>query len=232
MLCSEQPVHLTGSQNYIHILSCLGVIHHRKRTFLLLGHTGHQRYAEDSGRIHIQKRSVIALRHRPKHLLGRLGCGQLANHIGVLGFQEADPAGTAGGKHREGFLIPVLQLLQKLTALFHNRKVRAEICIKNIGKTNPPKSRHQASGCGKFPAQAKLLAPGRPHCGRHLHHCDLIRICQSFQHLIHVISLPESSHRTMGDTLAAESAVCLFYLPVEGDIHRRTGACSRHVPDM
>src|SRR5699024_12873900 len=49
-------------------ISRMRVIHDRKRALLLLGYAGHQRDAEDSGRVHIQERGIIALCHRTEHL--------------------------------------------------------------------------------------------------------------------------------------------------------------------
>ena len=232
VLCPKQPIYLAGRQNHIYVLSGMGVAHDRERAFLLFGDAGHQGDAENPVRIHVQKGGVIALGHRSEHLLRGLRCGKLSNHVRILGFQEAHPARTAGGKHGEGFLILVFQLLQELASLLHNGEIRAEVCVKDIGKADPPKRRHQPLRRGELPAEAELFAPGRPHRGRHLHHRNLLRIRQGVQHLIHIIPFPERSHRAVGHALAAEGAVRLFDPPVAGHIHRRAGAGARHIPDI
>ena len=98
----------------------------------LLGYAGHDRYDNDVVRIDAGFLCIIALDHSALHLLRRFAGGQMGEKVGIVVLAELDPAGGAGGDHRQ--CAAFLDSLDELGALFHNGEVSAEVGVKYFVK--------------------------------------------------------------------------------------------------
>ncbi len=117
-------------------------------------------------------------------------------------------------------------------AFLHNGQVRGEYGVKHIVNAHSLKRVHNLAYRGILWFQSDLLAPCGADCRRHLRNDDLILIGQSLPHLTGIASLPESAHRTMGNTLSAEGTVGFFDRLMTCYIHRRTRTGSFKIPDI
>ena len=73
---------------------------------------------------------------------------RLVGEMKELGLDEPHPAGTAGGEHGPGVLIPVGEALHKLAALRHDGQVGGEIGVEYIVKAHLLQGGDHALGGG------------------------------------------------------------------------------------
>ena len=126
----------------------------------------------------------------------------------------------------------MLQMLQKFAAFFHDGQIGGKVGIEHIVKANAAQGGDHPAHSGLAGLQAQLLGPSGPDGGRHLDDSDFIGVCQSVKNLLGVVPLPQSAHRALGDTLAAQRAVRLFDFPVQRNVYCGAGTGGRHVPDI
>ena len=124
------------------------------------------------------------------------------------------------------------EALDELAALLHDGKVGGEVGVVDVVKAQALQSRDHAARRGHVQGQAKILGPGSPDSGGHLHHGDDLRVGQRLQHLHGVVPLIEGANGAVGDALGAVGAVRLLQLAVLGDIDRGARAGAGHVPDV
>ena len=235
MIRPDHAGDLPGGQHQIHIPSVAAVVDVWDLRFLLFGDAGHDRYVVHLIGIQTEFLRQVSLGHRPLHLMGRFGRGQLSDHLRILGFQKAHPAGTAGCEHGKGIVFPMTHPFQKFAALLHDGQICSEIRIKDIVKSQRLQRRHQTAGSRFLPIQSQFLRPGGAHRRSHLHDGHLVGIGKGSLHgeqLQRIVSLPQRSGGAVGQTLAADGAVGLGDLQVMGHAHSGPGACFYDIPDV
>lgn len=81
------------------------------------------------------------------------------------------------------------QALEQLGALLHNGEIGREIGIEHVLKANAAQRASQAFDGSLLARNAKLLAPGATHGRRNLHQYDLVRIGESIEHGLGIVTL-------------------------------------------
>ena len=232
LLAPEHPDDLTGGQHHVHVRVTAGVPHGGQGRLALFGGAGHDGHHEDVVGVHPQLLGEVALGHGTEHLLGTLGGGQMADILGELGLDEPHPAGTAGGEHGPGVLIPVGEALHKLAALLHDGQVGGEIGVEYIVKAHLLQGGDHALGGGVLGLQVVVFRPGGPDRRGHLDHGDLLGVGQGVEHPAGVVVLLQTAHGTVGHALAAEGAVGVCQRPGPGHADGGAGTGAHQVPDV
>ncbi|CDB00696.1 unknown [Lachnospiraceae bacterium CAG:215] len=92
-----------GSQHKIHIMTGIFFIEEFHIALAFFCGTRHNGNGTDIFRIDTDRFGKIGFHHCSEHLLWRFGSGKLFDQMRILGFDETDPARTAGGEHRTVF---------------------------------------------------------------------------------------------------------------------------------
>ena len=228
----EQAAHLPGRQHHVHVRIAAGVPHGGQFALRLLRGAGHDGRHEDLVGIEAHLLGKVALRHRAEHLLGRLRRRQMVRITGILGLEEPDPGGTAGGEHGPAVLPPMGEAVDELTALFHDGQVGGEVGVEDIVEADALQRRHHAAGRRLLGGHVEDLRPGRPHRRGHLDDSRHLGIGQRPEDLRGVVPDRQRPGGAVGDALAAEDAVRVLQIAVVAHVHRGPGAGARHVPDV
>ena len=193
--------------------------------FRFLRHAGHDRYDDEIPAVDAQLGRQVVFGDRAEHLLRRLGRREVLAQFGEMLLHERHPARTAGG-HQWDFDRPVareilVQALEQLGALLHDRKVSGEVGVENVVEAQPTQHcGHLARDAPAF--QSEILAEGYAHGGGGLHHDRLAGIGERLHHLPDVAVLRKGAGRTDGYALAAIDAVGRQDRIVEGRAEDRS----------
>ena len=121
--------------------------------------------------------------------------------------------------------------MQQLGALFHNGEVGREIGIEDIARTHGVQEGAEALDRCLLTGKTQLLSPGGAHGRSDLEHDDFVRICHGVKDALGVIALTKSAHGTMGDALAARSAIDLGDGLAAAHVHRSMRGTIGKIPD-
>ena len=141
----------------------------------LLGGAGHDRNG-----VHVLVLELLA-DQGAHHLHGAAAGGDLGHQMRVGLFHMLDPAGAAGGEHRE--LRAGFDLLQELRALFHDRQVGAEVGVIHHVHAETAQRRDQLAGDRYVRGHAELLGQTHAHTRGKLHDHTLVGVVQHPPHL-------------------------------------------------
>ena len=92
----------------------------------------------------------------------------------------------------------------ELVALFHNGKIGAEVCIKNIVCAKRAHCGSHAFFGGCFRSNAKAFAPRSSNRGSNLYNNDFFRVVYCSEHLFGVVTSIKRTHRAVSYALSAE----------------------------
>ncbi len=104
---------LARREHHVHVADAAGG-HLRPLTFVLLRRARHDRNDENILRPLVQLVGVIGLGQGPEHLLRRLACGKIRQHVGMEVLKEIDPARRTTGEHWQGNAIGPLALWERV----------------------------------------------------------------------------------------------------------------------
>ena len=124
--------------------------------FVLFGGAGHHRNDIDILRVDTRLFGIIALDDRAEHLVRGFAGGKVIEKFGIKFLAILDPAGRAGGDHRQ--LAAVFEAVQKLRALLENGEIGAEIGIEHLVEPKPSKSGNELAGNACTDGHAEFLA--------------------------------------------------------------------------
>ena len=148
--------------------------------------------------------------------MGGLAAGQVRQEVGVIGLAVLDPAGRAGGDHRQH--AAGLDALHELVGLFHDGQVRAEVGVEDLVEAQAPEGAGHLAGDGGAHRDAEFLAEGGADGGSGLHDDVLARIGQGRPNLRGVVLLMQGAHGAGRDALAAVDAGHVVELQAPGGL--------------
>jgi len=232
VLRAEETIHLAGGENNVHIGVAAGIVHLRQGGLALFGNAGHDGYHKHLVGVNAYLLCEIALCHSAEHLLRALGGRKIIGEHGILALDKAYPAGTAGGEHGPLVLVPVGEALYKLASLFHYGEICSEIGIENIVEANALECGDHALCSGEIAVHTQALTPCGTDGGSHLNHGDYFGVMDSGHNTAGIVTLTESTHGAVGDTLAAISTLGIIQSAVMAYIN--CGACTGagNIPDI
>ena len=181
-------------------------------------------------RVDAEQLGVVALGDGAEHLAGALRGGELVHEASVVRLAVADPAGAAGGEHRELLALRVLETRKKLAALLHDGEVGREVRVEDVVEAE------HAQGCDEtvdrrlLAREAEGLAPGRTHGGSNLDDDDLVGVGEGVENALGVVALAKGTCRAVGDALAAEGAAGLIDGNAALHAHARVARAVGEVP--
>ena len=121
--------------------------------------------------------------------------------------------------------------VQQLGTLFHNGEVSREIGIEDIARTHGMQEGAEALDRCLLTGKTQLLSPGGAHGRSDLEHDDFVRVCHGVKDALGVVALTKSAHGTMGDALAARSAIDLGDGLAAAHVHRSMRGAIGKIPD-
>ena len=136
--------------------------------------------------------------------MGRLAGAQVRNEFRIVGFAELDPAGAAGGDHRQH--AAVLQASQQLGAFLHDGQVSAPVNVEHLGEAEPAQGGSQLAGNGCSDRHAEFFAQGGAHGGSGLYDRDVIRVRQQIPDFLGAVLFVQGAGRAGGNALSAVDA--------------------------
>ena len=142
-----------------------------------------------------------------EHLHGRTAGGNLRHQVGIGVLNVLDPAGAAGGEHRQ--LLAGVQLIKELCGLFHNGKVSGEGGVEYVVNAHALESggdlAHYRLSCG----DAELFTNADSDCGSNLN-CDLLAaVVDCLPHIGDIVLNGDSAGGADCCALAAANALGL-----------------------
>ena len=211
---ADHAHHLAHRQRNVNVGRTVLAHHARQRALGLLGRARHNGHHKQALGLHAQHLGVVGLGDGAEHLLRRLGRGQTVDKLGVARLHKAHPARAAAREHGPAAAVALAlggltQALEQLGALLHNGEIGREIGIEHVLKANAAQRASQAFDGSLLARNAKLLAPGATHGRRNLHQYDLVRIGESIEHGLGIVTLAQGARRTMCNALAARDAIGL-----------------------
>ena len=125
-----------------------------------------------------------------------------------------DPSGRAGGEHGQG--AAVLDAVDQLGGLFHDGQVSSEVGIEDLVEAQALQGLSHLAGHAGADGHAELFAQSHADSGSGLHDHDLLRIVDGGPDLVGVVLFLQGADGAGVDALAAEDAVGLQDVLVEG----------------
>ena len=135
--------------------------HLRARRFKFFRGAGHDGDGKDPFDGNAHRLGVIGLGNGAEHAHRRFSGREMGKQLGVMFFDEIDPARAARSQH--GKDTAVLQAINKLGSFFHNGEVGAEVRIKNPIKAEHAECRDHLPGSDSAGSEAKSVAEGNAH---------------------------------------------------------------------
>ena len=83
-----------------------------------------------------------------------------------------------------------------------------------------------------FPGKTKSLSPCGADSRSDLSYCDCVFVRDSVPYFFCIVTLSQSTNRTVGDALSAKRTVCLLDLSSAGYIDGRARAGTLEIPDV
>ena len=129
-----------------------------------------------------------------------------------------DPAGAAGGEHRQ--LRAGLDLLEEFCRLLHDREVGGEVGVIHHVRTEAAQRGDELAGAGLVCGQTEALGHADTHTGRVLHDDLAGLILQHRPELFGLVADRDRTGRAHGGTLAAADTVGILegLAEVGGDV--------------
>lgn len=134
--------------------------------------------------------------------------------VAVVLLDVVDPARAARGHHRQH--AAMLQAVEELRALLHDREVRAEVRVEDFVEAEEMQGRDHLSRDDGARLHAEGIAQGDAHGWRDLHDDVLLRVLKRVEDLLRVVLLDERARRADEAALAAEDAVRRLHRLVVG----------------
>ena len=163
--------------------------------FELLGGAGHDCYGID----------ILILElltdQGTEHLHRAAAGGYLRHQVRMCLLNMLDPAGAAGGEHRE--LCTVFHFLKELGAFFHNGKVGGKVRVIDHVKAEAAERRDELAGDRLIGGHAELFCQADTDGRCKLNNDTLVRIVEHLPHLGDLAVDGESTRRADCRTLAA-----------------------------
>ena len=181
-------------------------------------------------RVDAEELGVVALGDGAEHLARALRGGELIHEAGVVRLAVADPARAARGEHRELLALGVLEARQKLAALLHDGEVSGEVRVEDVVEAEHAQSSDETVDRRLFAREAEGLAPSSTHGGSNLHDDDLVRVGESVEDALGVITLAKGARRAVSDALAAEGTAGLIDGNAALHAHARVARAVGEVP--
>ena len=116
---------------------------------------------------------------------------KVRDELGVEGFAVFNPAGRAGGYHREH--AAVRYTIDQLGALLHYRKIGSEIGVEHLVESESAERGYQFAGNRGSHRHTEFLAESGSYGGSGLYHDVLIRVVQSFPDVLDIALLVQSA---------------------------------------
>ena len=132
----------------------------------------------------------------------------------VLGLDKAEPARTAGCKHRSFLQLSGSKSLYELVRFLHDRKICGKGRIKHIVRSHFFQCIQDLSDRSILKLQPQFFRPCSTHSRRHLSHYDFFFIFDCLPDFLSIVPFTKRSDRTVCNTLSAQGTVCLFNVPV------------------
>ena len=127
--------------------------------------------------------------------------------------------------------ISVGESFKELTALLHDRQIRAVIGVEYIVDTDFFECADQLAHGRVLIFEADLLAPGRTDCRRDLYDRDDLRVCERVVEIQSVIPFTQCTDRTMRDALTTERTVAFREWLIIFETDRRSVPGTDQRPD-
>lgn len=221
-----------GGEHDVDIGIAAGVTHWFEGTFFFFGETWHDGDHADLVRIGADGLRKVAFADGAEHLLWALGGGEVVGHFREVGFQETDPAWTAGGEHWPLVLITMGEALDKFAGFFHDGEIGGKVGVENVVEADLLEHADHF-WCGENVAvDAELFGPGDAHGRSNLHDGDGVWIGEGVENFFGVVAFMERGGWTMGHALAAEGAVGFADGAVVADVDGDAGTGAGDVPDV
>ncbi len=129
----------------------------------------------------------------------------MIQQIRVEVFTELDPAGAAGGNHRQG--TAGVQTLEQLVALFQDGQVSSKVCVKDLVKAQAAQSGHHLSSKDAAGFRSQYFSELHPGGRRCLHYNMFLWISQGGPNLSCIVSFYNCPGRANKRTLTAGHAL-------------------------
>ena len=180
----------------------------------LLRGAGHNGDGDNVLRVDAHLLGEVALGDGALHLLRRLAGRHVVGELGIVVLTELDPAGRAGGDHRQ--LAAVLHTIQELVGFFHDGQVSTEVGIEDLVEAETAqRSSHLALGIGAD-GLAEFFRQSGTDSGSGLHDHILVGIGNGLGHVVDAGFLIQSAHGADSDTLTAADAGGVGQVHLEG----------------
>ena len=167
----------------------------------LFGGTRHYRNDVDIFGVDTRFFGIVGFNKRAEHLVRRFAGGEVRDEFGIEFFAVFDPAGRAGGDHRESTAVG--ETTDKLGAFFHYRKVGGEVGIEYLIEAEATERSGEFSGNGSTYREAEFLAESSTDGGSGLDDDVFGRIGKSGIDFGGAVFFMESADGASEDTLAA-----------------------------
>ena len=221
----DHPCKLTGGEVGIYVTVAFSA-HLGTDDLELLCGAGHYGYYEDVLGIETVLFCKVGLGDGTLHLVRALAGGEVRNELGIEMLAVLDPAGRAGGDHREN--TAVVYPVEKLRAFFHDGEVGGEVNVEYSVCAEPSHGGGELAGGGGADGHAEFFTDRYTHGGSGLEYNELVGIVESRPDCLGGILFGECARGAGCDTLTAVYAGDFGKILAEGRTYHGLEAAVLH----